>query len=348
MLNLNKKLISKKALLEYIEDIDVYRLYTNQEVDLAYNILSPLREENKPSFGYFIGQSGEICWNDFVLGNGDFVDFVKRFVKLKRGVDLNFFEVLSQIATDFNLTEHFQCIIMPKFRNDEKIKKFKTREDVLQNVNITNLGVRSREWKTHDLLFWEQFGITKKILESYAVKAIDYIFFKVDKPPILADKYAYVFYEKKDDLNTIKIYQPFNKVHKWLNNHNESVWQGWMNLPKDGEKVIITKSLKDVMSIVSVLGIPAVALQSESIMPKQHILDELYSRFEDVYLFYDNDFNKEINMGQLLGYKVAKDQPMIQIQIPDKFKCKDFSDLTKKYGQDKAKEIYNTCIEMPY
>tara|TARA_R110000851_G_scaffold315229_3_gene477570 strand:- start:1888 stop:2919 length:1032 start_codon:yes stop_codon:yes gene_type:complete len=341
-INLNRQLVSKKGLLEYLKDIDVFRLYSGQEVDLSKPYLSFLRPEENSSFGYFIGESGEICYNDFVLGTGDCI----RFVELKFG--FTFFEALSQIATDFNLTSHFKCKNMLKTNNGQPTNDFKSRADVLKSVNINKLGVRARAWTAYDLLFWEQFGVPKSTLEYYNVKPIDYIFFDENKPPIKADKYAYVFYEYKDGNCTMKIYQPFSKGYKWLNNHDDSVWQGWAQLPKIGKELIITKSLKDVMSIVSVLGIPAVSLQSESIKPKERILDELDNRFEINYLLYDNDFTKDVNIGRAMGAKIVDDQQIIQLEIPDEFECKDFSDLIKKYGQAKAKEIFDTRIAIPY
>jgi len=342
-INLNKTLVSKKGLLEYLQDIDVYNLYSDEPVDLAVNgRLSPLREEKNSSFGYFIGESGEICFNDFVLGSGDFV----RFVELKFG--LTFFEALSQIATDFNLIRHFKCKEMQKYNKTTDSQNVKSRDEILRGVNVNKLGVRARGWKAYDLAYWQQFGITKTVLDYYNVKPIDYIFFDTNKPAVQADKYAYVFYEYKDGMHTMKIYQPFSKNFKWLNNHNDSIWQGWAQLPKNGSELIITKSLKDVMSIVNTLGIPSVALQSESVMPKQSVLDELDARFETLYLLYDNDFDKDFNIGRALGAKIVEDQYIIQVEINEKHQCKDFSDLVKKYGQTKAKEIWEMQIKMPF
>lgn len=342
MFNLNKKSVTKEGILCYLKDVDVYRHYSQQEVKLKGNILSPLRVEKRPSFGYFVGESGEICFNDFILGSGDFV----KFVELKFG--LTFFEALSKIVVDFNLTNHFFYKESIKTSRDYDPSKFTSREKILSTANRRELGVVRREWAAYDLAYWEQFGITKAILALYNVRPIKYIFFDRNHDPILADKYAYVFSEFKDKIETIKIYQPFNEKYKWLNNHNDSIWQGWDQLPKEGEKLIITKSLKDVMSIVNVLKISSVSLQSESVAPKQVVLDELYKRFDCRYLLYDNDFDKDVNIGQQLGHKIVKNQAIIQLNIPNRYKSKDFSDLVKNYGTQEANEIFKTCIEMPF
>ena len=341
MINLNKQKVTKEGLLQYINDIDVYRFYTGQDVVLRKSILSPLREEKKSSFAYFKGHSGEICFNDFVLGVGDFV----KFVELKFG--LTFFEALSKIAIDFNLDDKFYCKKMEKTLRGYNIKDLKPREQIIATANRRKLAVRTRKWAAHDLAFWQQFGITFKTLEFYNVYPIDYIFF--DENPMLADKFAYVFKEYKDNKETIKIYQPYSKLYKWLNNHNDSIWQGWEQLPKSGEKLIITKSLKDVMSIYDVLNkTPSVALQSESVSPKEAIILDLQNRFKTLYLLYDNDYDKEINTGRLLGEKIVENLPIIQIEIPERFKSKDFSDLVKNYGTEEATSIYEGYVEMPF
>ena len=81
MINLNKIQVSKAGLLKYISDTDVYRFYTGKNVELGTGIKSPLGKDSSPSFGYFIGDEGEICFNDYRLGGGDFIKFVQLFLK---------------------------------------------------------------------------------------------------------------------------------------------------------------------------------------------------------------------------------------------------------------------------
>ena len=91
VINLNKKLVTKESLLKEIDDWDIFKLYIKEDIDLKKNISSPLRTgDDRPSFGLFIGENAEICFNDFVLGKGDCI----KFVMLKFG--LNFFEALSK------------------------------------------------------------------------------------------------------------------------------------------------------------------------------------------------------------------------------------------------------------
>lgn len=340
MLNLNRVIVTKQGLLTHLQDIDVYRRYTNQEVVLKVAIKSPLRKESNPSFGYFIGESGEICFRDFILGGGDFV----KFVQLK--FDLNFFEALSKIAIDFELTDDFFVKELPKDNIIYDSKNFKDREKVFKDNIELKLAKKRRDWKAYDFAYWLQFGIDTNTLRKYRTEPLQYIF--INDNPISVDKYAYVYIEMKENKYTYKIYQPFSKKFKWLNNHNNSIWQGWEQLPETGEKLVITKSLKDVMAIDNATGIPTVSLQSEAILPKPHIMNQLKARFKTIYLLYDNDYDKDINYGHQFGKKIADTFELIQVEINACHQSKDFSDLVKNIGQEKASKILEDLVSVPF
>lgn len=340
-MNLNKETVSKEGLLKHLKDVDVYRYYTGKEVDLNTRISSPLRKDENPSFGYFIGNSGEICFKDFVLGAGDFVKFVEWMF------NLTFFEALSKIVIDFDLDYHFMYKHdIPKTDRVYDPTDFSSRENLLKNSEKFRLGKKSRPFTAQDYAYWYSYGIGAQTLEKYNVEAIDYIF--VNGKPFYVSKYGYAYTEMKDNKPSFKIYQPFNDKFKWLNNHNDSVWQGWSQLPETGKELVITKSLKDVMALDNVVGIPAVSLQSESVKPKKHIIDELKERFTIIYILYDNDFDKPTNWGRKLGSDLAVEFGFTWLEIPTKWQSKDFSDLVKNHGMDTARKIFYSLIEVPF
>lgn len=334
MINLNKQMITKSLLMKYVTDIEVYQKYIDEKIIPNRNILSPLMPETSPSFGFFKGNSGEICFKDFRLGSGDCI----KFVQMK--FDLTFFEALSKIAIDFNMEDDFILKKTEKtYSNDIKSMD---RNEFLANAVTFELKKTSRKWALHDVTFWEQYGISIGTLEKFNVQPVSY--FHINDKIIKADRHAYCFIEFKDSKETYKIYQPYNEKYKWLNSHNNAVWQGWSQLPKNGYELIITKSLKDVMAIYEVTGYNAVALQCENILPKRHVFEELESRFKIIYGFYDNDFDKEVNWGREFGNKLCSEYGLVMIEIADSHKCKDFSDLVKSVGREKAKTILNDML----
>lgn len=339
-LNNRKKLITKSEILNHYQDIDIYRKYLNQEIEINKPILSPLMKDNKPSLGFFVGENNEICFNDFRIGKGDFV----KFVCLLEG--LSYFEALSKIAIDFGLDDKYIVKKVEKtiFNNDNK--KYLSREEILSRAGSLHLGKKKRNWQIHDIEFWKQYGISLDTLKFFNVEPLEYIF--INEKIIKADKYSYCFIEYKDNKETYKIYQPFNTNYKWLNSHNDSVWQGWQQLPNKGDELIITKSLKDVMSLYEVTGIPAVSLQSEGILPKHHVFTQLDERFQCIYSLYDNDYDSEQNWGKIFGDRISKEFGLIEMYIDDKYKSKDFSDLVKNVGKDKAKYILEHTMMLPF
>jgi hypothetical protein len=340
-MNLNKKPLTKTNLNTQVSDVQVYAFYTGREIKLQSSSSSPFRDDKHPSFGYYIGISGEICWKDFTLDiKGDYVEFVKQLF------NLDFNQALVKIVEDFGLQDEFEYkpIDVPKTDGD---KPEINRNQMIKKLDeFKQLDIKSRKAELYDIEFWLRFGITKETLIKYNVTPIEWYF--INGNIIKTDKYAYAFVENKDNIETYKIYQPFNKEYKWINNHNDSVWQGWNQLPPEGDMLIITKSLKDVMSIVEVLGIPAISLQSESVMPKKHIVDELKERFDAIYLLYDNDYDKEKNWGQIYGTKLANEFGFWNIAIQDKRQCKDFSELVETFGAVSAKKIWDIELSIPY
>ena len=330
-MNLNLIKLTKKSLFSKISDIDVYRYYIDSTLDFNATILSPLREESMPSFGFFVGKEGDVCFNDFVLNvSGDAVKFIQLLF------NLNFGQALNKIALDFNLDNVLETVgsksntgrILPKVDQSAILEKLKTK---------VVLGTKRRDWRFQDFAFWDQFGISLWTLKKYNVIPLAY--YIINDKVIKSDEYAYAYRESKNNIITCKIYQPYNTTLKWMNSHDESVIQGWNQLPFRGELLIITKSLKDVMAIVENTGIPAIALQSEKIKLNPKVIEELKRRFKRIIILYDNDYDKETNWGKLFGEKMSKDTGFPFYMFDSKYECKDFSDLIKKYGIFEAVEI---------
>jgi hypothetical protein len=259
---------------------------------------------------------------------------------------LSFFEALSQIAIDANLDDKF---IIKNSLKTSVIHDIKgRREDFVKSVNSNYLGKTSRNWEIRDYVFWNQFGITKPILDKYNVQPVAYLHVGIDKNIVKPSFHTYCYNEMKDNINSFKIYQPNNIEYKWLNNHNESVWQGWTQLPEKGDTLIITKSLKDVMSIVSVTGIPSVSLQAEGIKPKYSVIEELTERFETIFVLYDNDYDKSTNWGREFGRELSSAHGFCQIEIEETYKSKDFSELVMHHGEKLSRKYLEELIERPF
>jgi DTW domain-containing protein YfiP len=95
-------------------------------------------------------------------------------------------------------------------------------------------------------------------------------------------------------------------------------------------------------------GYNAVALQCENVLPKKQVIDELEERFGLCLIFYDNDYDKEENWGQIFSKRLEQETGFIGRCIDSKHEAKDFSDLVEKVGVKKAVEIFEREILMPF
>ena len=79
-------------------------------------------------------------------------------------------------------------------------------------------------------------------------------------------------------------------------------------------------------------------------MIKPQVMDQLKNRFDNIYVLYDNDYTKENNPGRLFGNKISSKYQLKQIEIPDRFKSKDYSDLVFNHGTDVSVKLLKEMI----
>lgn len=312
--------ITKEDIFDCVPQEEIYAYYIGEPVGHGTILCSPLRNDSVPSFATFYHKNGNgtLMFKDFATGHsGDIVIFVA----LLYGIQYK--EALWKIAYDCKL---LNVEVTAERKAIAQAKKIINKEPV-------KLGIKKREWEQHDAQFWKSFGIKKATLQKYNVVAISHVFFDGNASKL--GKYAYAYIEYKDDHTSYKIYQPFNKRFKWFNNANYTVHQGYRQLPSKGETLIVTKSLKDVMSLRDVVRIPSIGLQSESVMMKQSVMDEYKSRFNKVVCLFDNDAP-----GVKLSEEFSTRYEVPYFFMPELTGVTDFSDLVKAQGKEKAKETF--------
>lgn len=278
-------------------------------------INSPLRQDNNPSLGLFINNRTNSLWfKDFGSGEkGSLYDLLAKMWNVSKD------KVYDRILED-----------MPA---PALIKKHGVK---VYRKSAGKVEVRVREWKDYDIAYWDSYGISLPWLKFGEIYPISHIILTKNghSYPIPAEKYAYVYVERKDGIVSFKIYQPYSKEYKWMSKHDSSVWDLWTKIPEKGDKLIITSSRKDALAIWSNTGIPALSLQGEGYIPKEHVVQQLKDRYNKVYVLYDNDFQSEENHGRMYGKMIAEKFNVTQIEIPEKWKSKDPSDLVKNHGRE--------------
>ena len=326
MISKGQDTITIKDLREVISDDEVASKYLNI-TSVPILILSPLRKEKNPSVSIFRLPDGNIGFKDFGTNEKGTI-----------------YDLLSKIW-NISKKQVYRRILKDNISSVYLINKTKSRKKKLK-TNYSTLNVKIREWKSWDIEFWESFGISLEWLKFGDVYPISTIFINENKVTIPAEKYAYVYVERKDNKVTLKIYQPYSTNYKWMSKNDSSVWDLWTKIPEKGDKLIITSSRKDALCVWENTGIPAISLQGEGYIPKESVINELKSRFTDIYILYDNDFQSEENHGRIYGKHLSTLFGLKQIEIPDKYKSKDPSDLCKNYGREVVKTVILTLLNI--
>lgn len=283
-------------------------------------INSPLRQDNNPSLGLFINNRTNSLWfKDFGSGEkGSLYDLLAKMWNVSKD------KVYDRILEDMPAPAHIRKHGVKVYRK-----------------SAGKVEVRVREWRDYDIAYWDSYGISLPWLKFGEIYPISHIIITKNghSYPIPAEKYAYVYVERKDGIVSFKIYQPYSKEYKWMSKHDSSVWDLWTKIPEKGDKLIITSSRKDALAIWSNTGIPALSLQGEGYIPKEHVVQQLKDRYNKVYVLYDNDFQSEENHGRMYGKMIAEKFNVTQIEIPEKWKSKDPSDLVKNHGRKVLREV---------
>lgn len=298
------KRVSHAELLSHYMGID----------SLPVLINSPLRDDDKhPSFFIYSPDGNKVLYKDYATGdNGDIYSLLKS-VKHK-----TFAELIRTIASE----KSFVKTSYTNRSSQDRKKIFKT---------TTNIQVKIREWKQHDVEYWQSYGISVKWLKYAEVYPISHkIIYKGNQRYVFpAAKYAYVFVEHKENNVSLKIYQPFNKTFKWVTSNNGSVVGLWTKIPKIGEKICICSSLKDALCLWANIGIPSIYVQSETTGLSNTAQEVLKHRFKHIYICFDND-----EAGLVDGKNLSEKTGFKNVVLPFFKGGKDISDAYKLFGKE--------------
>lgn len=317
---------------------DVRRITTDYEVVNKYlgisvvpsNINSILREDKNPSLCIF-PYKDSLFFKDFGTNQSG---NIYQLLSLYWNIPLN--QVYRKIYNDFTSANYKSCCY-----------KNKISKTIIKKKSNINIKVKIRDWKPWDIEYWSSYGISLKWLEYCDIFPISHIFLihqNGEQLIISADKYAYVYIERKDNKVSLKIYQPYSTNFKWMSKHDASVWDLWTKIPEKGDKLIITSSRKDALCLWANTGIPSLSLQGEGYVPKEKVINQLKERYNKIYVFYDNDFKNKVNNGRNYGRILAEKFNLQQIEIPTEYKSKDPSDLYKNWGKEVFLNVINQLI----
>ena len=318
--------ITKEFLLEKNTEETYMQFYLDIPIKKGL-FRSPLREDRSPTCSFYRNKNGDLIFKDF---SGDFSGNFINVVMYK--YKCSYYKAIRIIANDFGY-------IKTNYKKTEGI----IRKNIprLNYEEKSEIRVEVKEFSKNELDWWGKYGITLAILKKFKVFSCKTVF--IDGNPSISqykNNLIFGYYQGKEDgLESWKIYFPKNKNFRFLNNASKNKIQGYNNLPKKGDILFITKSLKDVMCMYS-LGLTAIAPNSENLFLTDKMLDDLKTRFKHIIVMYDNDLPGISNMN-----KIKKKHPELNYYfIPRKYKVKDFSDAYVVYGKEDMDEFITTNL----
>ena len=314
--------ITKDFILSKVNQESIMQYYTKHDVSSKKLVTSCLRTDNHVTVGFYKSKSGILYMHDFATN--EHIDCWNLVMRL---YNVNYYEALKIIAQDFNLVATtFAKTSSPKIV--QPLKEFESAK----------IQVQIKDFSEEELNWWKSFGISKKTLKKYHVFSLRYVFLNGELKFISSAKcpiYGYYFGKDKNSNEKWKIYFPMRKEFRFLNNINKKTLQGYKQLPKTGDLLVCTKSMKDVMAMHE-FNIPAVATNSETLFVNDKQLEEFKQRFKYILVLYDQDRPGKYNMA-----KIRREHPELNYYFLPNNLAKDFTDSIKLVGVENMKEYVN-------
>jgi hypothetical protein len=291
------------------------------------------KSDKHPSAKIFLGRDGRWRYSDF--GEAGTYDC---FAYVGKKFNLGFLEALDKINKEMNLgLGELQGSPSSSPLSFKELKPKLITET--SSLSTTIIKVKRREYQQRDKDYWYgKYYITEELFNYYNNFPIQtYWIFKDNKEsfPYKPKDITYTQDYYKDDTGIFrrKIYRPFSD-YKWTSNITGLVVQGIKRLPKYGEKLIITKSMKDLM-VMKVLGYQAIATNNETSWIPDKVRLDLESRFTEIFINFDND-----DTGLEMGNYIASTYGYTPIFTED-YDLKDPSDFIEVNGPKITKEFFN-------
>jgi hypothetical protein len=318
----NMFLMGENELLEEVDEYLLYCFYLGFNPELRVRYKSPARYpgnvDDNASWSLFTNTSRlnrEYAWKD--SGTGEFGDIFKLVMILLNCK--NKATALERIKRDFIFGNGVeiarQGITAPKDKDPARIR------------------LKSRAFDYQDKQWWlERTGADEEILNFFNVKRVQYywMYDKQNTPSFPGDRvYAYRIYSH------YQLYFPHrDRDFRFRNDFCDDHLLGFSQLKYQSDTVIITKSMKDIITLYG-LGFEAVSPRGEHTPIPQKFLEFLQSKYKRIITLFDND-----GKHRAWGY----DCPSIELPTPTKI-AKDPSDHYHVFGQSETRDVIDHLIK---
>lgn len=340
MLSFNEIYLTKQQILERISEREIYEYYLGEKVTTDKLVKCCFHKDSNASMGFHTKHNQELKYKCFSCGsNGSVFDFVASLH------NCSYHKALKIIQDTFKLSRNGN--VDSKYSINNSNNNYNIRDE--RSLKTLILPTY-RPFNIIDYNYWTRYHIPLSLLAKYKIKACSHVY-------IVTKSGEYKLFAKHRDDNPIysykivgninsshyddqfKIYRPYSdKKGKWVSNTDQFGIQGLEQLPKKGELLIITSSMKDVL-VLNLMGYNAIALGGEGNTIPEKILDYLWACFDNIVVFYDND-----KAGLKYGKNFSEQIGAGNIYIPVEYETKDISDYVEKYTFIKGIELMKELL----
>lgn len=323
--------LDKGFILKRTSEEEIFEHYLNVEVQTEHHFKNPLRDDRNPTCTFaYIG--GRLLFRDWA-----WMKPLDCFALVQKIYNCSFGQALHHIASDMGLEgKETQKQYELKF---EQMKKEKNKKDKEKSV----IQVKRGKWRKKEIKYLKSHGISASTCNKfnvYPVKHVwlngktNYIYKKSDP--------AFGYYFGLDDNGNQKwkiYFYERDGQFRFLCNTNRI--NGWVQIPDEGENLVITKSMKDVMALYE-FDVTSIAMQNETTIPYDYIMEELWSRYTNIYSLYDFDL-AGVRTANILRNKYGV-KPLFLTDGrfgTEDYGAKDFSDYVKYKGRKTARMLVN-------
>lgn len=322
-----KPKISKELILSRFSEEQLMEYYLHLPVRRGL-FRSPLRRDKQPTCSFYRNNSGTLIFKDFATGQ-----HLNVFGVVQEIFKCDYHEALRIIANDMGIVRDRELR-----RNPGKINESPTK---ITDKEMSKIQVEVQDFTDLELKWWGKYGITLNTLKKFNVYSCKHVFLNGN---LLARSQQHCpifgYYGKKyQGLELWRCYFPKRTSFRFITNWPSKKIQGYDQLPKEGKLLVITKSMKDCMTLYS-CGISAIAPNSENLFVSDNMLNELKSRFKYIVVFYDNDRPGLHNMA-----RIRREHPeLVYISIPKQYGSKDISDFYKDHGRKETLNLIKKFV----
>lgn len=297
--------LERDEIYNRINQKSTFEFYFGDSIEFGRRYRNPLRIDKKPGCGFFIFNNTLLFKDHSINKTYD----LALFMSYKLGISYD--RALLILVNEFKVEPlSLPLIKYPKLELKEKVMSFNPRA----------LGKNEAE-------YFKQYYINSKSCKKYNVCACGSYSTNFIPQYYYVDFNPSILYTVN---NRCKVY--FYKASKdklrFIGNVKEFDYFGYDELPWLGEELIITKSMKDVLTL-DCLGYNAISTQSETNKLDENKLEILKKRFNKIYLLYDYD-----EPGIKASLELEEKYPfLININTED-LNNKDISEMIKNKEKD--------------